>query len=168
MATPSQQARQVRVADAMTAAPVSLTEHQSVRHAGIVLLREAVSAAPVVDDDGALVGVFSHSDVLARFASPRHRRGPLARVDDRHARAVTVGEACSRPPITIGPSATVDTAARELLDRDVGRLVVVDEGAVVGVVSRTDVLKLFLSEWAGSNLPSDGPAIRMSRCAVAR
>jgi len=148
MDTTSRQARQVRVTDVMTAVPVTLTEHQSVHHAGIILLREAVSAAPVVDDDGGLVGVFSHSDVLARFASPRHRRGPLARVDDRHASAVTVGQACSRPAITIGAGATVDTAARELLDRDVGRLVVVDEGAVIGVVSRTDVLKLFLPEWA--------------------
>jgi CBS domain-containing protein len=144
----SRQARHVRVTDVMTPVPVTLTEHQSVHHAGVILLRQGVSAAPVVDDDGGLVGVFSHSDVLARFASPRHRRGPLARVDDRHARAVTVGQACSRPAITVGAGTTVDTAARELLDRDVGRLIVVDEGALIGVVSRTDVLKLFLPEWA--------------------
>ena len=115
-----------------------------------MLLREGVSAAPVVDDDGTVVGVFSHSDVLARFAAPRQRRGPLARVDDRHAEAVTVGEACSRPAVTIGADATVDTAARELLDRDIGRLVVLRDGALAGVVSRTDVLKLFLPEWAGT------------------
>lgn len=151
----SAQARQAHVTDIMSAAPITLTEQDSVHFAGIALLREGISAAPVLDDGGSLVGVFSDSDVLARFASPRNRRGPLARVDDRHARAVTVGEACSRPPITIGASATVDTAARELLDRDVGRLVVVDEGAVVGVVSRTDVLKLFLPEWAGEAAADD-------------
>jgi CBS domain-containing protein len=152
----SRQARQAHLTDIMSAAPVTLTEQDSVRFAGVVLLREGISAAPVLDRAGSLVGVFSHSDVLARFASPRHRRGPLARVDDRHARAVTVGEACSRPPITIGVGATVDTAARELLDRDVGRLVVVDEeGAVVGVVSRTDVLKLLLPEWEGEPAHAD-------------
>lgn len=151
----SRQAHEVHVTDIMTASPVTLTERDTVRFAGVVLLREGISAAPVLDRDGALVGVFSHSDVLARFASPRHRRGPLARVDDRHASAVTVGEACSRPPIIIGARATVDTAARELLDRDVGRLVVVDDGAVVGVVSRSDVLKLFLPEWAGDAEPGD-------------
>ena len=59
--------RQAHVADVMTPAPVTLTEQQSVHHAGIVLLREGISAAPVVDDHGTVVGVFSHSDVLARF-----------------------------------------------------------------------------------------------------
>lgn len=144
----TRQARRVRVAEVMTTDPVTLTEHLGVRFVGIVLLREGLSAAPVVDDAGRLVGVFSHSDVLARFAAPRDRRGPLARVDDRHGRAVTVGDACSRPALTIAADATVDTASRTLLDHDIGRLVVVDGGAVVGILSRTDVLKLFLPEWA--------------------
>jgi CBS domain-containing protein len=94
--------------------------------------------------DDEVVGVFSHSDVLARFAAPRQRRGPIARLEDRHARAETVGDACSRPAAIVSPEATVDTAARELLDHDIGRLIVVDHGKVVGVISRSDILKLFL------------------------
>ncbi len=144
----SANAQRTRVADAMTADPVTLDEDCSVHFAGIQLLREGISGAPVVDHHGLLVGVFSHTDVLARFAAPRQRRGPLARLDDRHASAVVVGEACTRPAVTIGFDATIDTAARELLDRDIGRLIVVDGEAVVGILSRSDVLKLFLPDWS--------------------
>ena len=165
----SGRARRTHVADIMTPQPVVLAEHESVHHAGMVLLREGISAAPVVDRDGSLVGVFSHSDVLARFAAPRDRRGRLARLDNRQAQAVTVGEACTRPAVTISPAATVDTAARELLDQDIGRLVVVEHGEIVGILSRSDVLKLYLPAWsvgdtrvrpvtdAGSTLSRMGP-----------
>jgi CBS domain-containing protein len=110
------------------------------------LLRHGISGAPVTIDDGTLVGVFSQTDVLARFAAPRQRRGPIARVDNRHANAETVGAACTRPPAVIGPDATVDTAAREMLDRDIGRLIVIEDNKVVGVISRSDILKLFLPD----------------------
>ena len=140
-----QQAHRTRVAAVMTPDPIMLYEDDSIHLGGATLLRHGISGAPVVTSDDRLVGVFSHSDVLARFAAPRLRRGPIARLDDRHAQAVTVGEACSRPPAVISPEATVDTAARELLDRDIGRLIVVDrDDRVVGVISRSDVLKLLL------------------------
>lgn len=142
--------RRTHVAEVMSRDSIVLHEQDSVEYAGMVLLREGISGAPVIDDDGALVGVFSHTDVLARFAAPRQRRGPIARLDDRHARAHTVGEACTRPAVTIGSSATIDNAARELLDRDIGRLIVVDDGAMVGVLSRSDVLKLFIPHWNGA------------------
>lgn len=149
MDTTTEHVGRVRVAEIMTREPVFFDEDDSIHRAGVVLLREGVSGAPVIGRDGGVAGVFSQSDVLARFAAPRQRRGALARLDDRHARARTVGEACSRPAITIGQDATVDTAARELLDRDIGRLIVVERDAVVGVLSRSDVLKLLLPEWRG-------------------
>ena len=139
--------RRTRVAQIMTRHPVLLREHDPVELGGLTLLHHGVSAAPVVDEDDRLVGVFSHSDVLARFAAPRDRRGRIGRLDDRRAVAQTIGQACTRPPATISAGATVDNAARELLDRDIGRLIVVDHtGEIAGVVSRSDVLKLFLPE----------------------
>lgn len=168
MDTTTARARRAHVAEIMTRDPISLAEGESVHFAGFVLLREGISAAPVIDRDGALVGVFSHSDVLAKFAAGRQRRGALARVDDRRARATTVGDACSRPAITIGPTATVDTAARALLDHDVGRLIVVEHGEVVGVVSRNDVLKLFLPEWEDGGHGDRGGVDRDARTVAPR
>ena len=150
--------RRTRVAQIMTRHPVLLREHDTVELGGLTLLHHGVSAAPVVDEDDRLVGVFSHSDVLARFAAPRDRRGPIGRLDDRRAVAHTIGEACTRPPATISAGATVDNAARELLDRDIGRLIVVDHtGAVAGVVSRSDLLKLFLPEADDTAVIADQP-----------
>lgn len=149
--------RRTHVAEVMSREPIVLHEHDSVEHAGVVLLREGISGAPVIDDRDTLVGVFSQSDVLSRFAAPRDRRGPIARLEDRHARARTVGEACTRPAVTISAGATIDNAARELLDADIGRLVVVDDGAVVGLLSRSDVLKLFLPHW---HADEHAPAVR--------
>jgi CBS domain-containing protein len=129
----------------MTSDPIMLFEDDSIHLGGVTLLRHGISGAPVMTSDDTLVGVFSQSDVLARFAAPRLRRGPIARLDDRHAHAATVGDACSRPATVISPEATIDTAARELLDRDIDRLIVVDrDEQVVGVISRSDILKLFL------------------------
>jgi CBS domain-containing protein len=132
------------VAQIMTRDPVVLREDDSVRLGGLTLLHHGISAAPVVDYDDLLVGVFSQTDILAKFAAPRERRGPVARLDERHSRALTVGDACSRPAEVISPDATVDTAARELLDRDIGRLIVMDGDKIMGIVSRSDILKLFL------------------------
>lgn len=75
MDTMTAQARRARVADVRTSEPITLAEGDSVHLAGIILLREGISAAPVVDRDGTVAGVFSHSDALAKFAAGRQRRG---------------------------------------------------------------------------------------------
>lgn len=151
--------RRTRVAQIMTRNPMTLREHDPVDLGGLTLLHHGLSAAPVVDEDGQLVGVLSGSDLLARFAAPRQRRGPIARLDDRHARARTIGQACTRPAVTISPEAAVDTAARELLDRDIGQLIVVDDGQIVGVVSRADLLKLLLPAADDAGRGGGGPPV---------
>jgi CBS domain-containing protein len=159
-------ARETRVDEIMSPATVTVGEHDSVLQASVTLLRNGVSGAPVVDAHGHLVGVLTHSDVLAKFAAPRERRSNVGRLDDRHDRAVTAGDACSRPAVTTSPDATVDTVARELLDRDIGRIVVVDEDRIVGVVGRADVVGLVLSppepdDGAATGQPGDaGPVHR--------
>jgi CBS domain-containing protein len=132
---------QLRVRELMTSPAIMLHTQQSLLSATLVLLHRDISGAPVVDEAARLVGVFSESDMLAREASPRTRGGWEAREEHRRRHAQTVGEACSRPPATIHPDSTVREAARRLLDRDVGRLIVTDESGIVGVLSRHDVLR---------------------------
>jgi CBS domain-containing protein len=132
---------QLRVRELMTSPAIVLHTHQSLLSATLVLLHRDIAGAPVVDEAGRLVGVFSESDMLAREASARTRGGWEAREEHRRRHAQTVGEACSRPAATVHPDATVREAARRLLDRDVGRLIVTDESGIVGVLSRHDVLR---------------------------
>lgn len=138
---------QLRVADLMTAPPIVLHAEQSLLSATLVLLHHQIAGAPVVDSNGALVGVFSESDMLAREAAPRPSdadtggRPDGLSDDERRRLAQTVGQACSRPAATVEPDLSMRAAARVLLDRDIGRVVVVSDDHVVGVLSRHDVLR---------------------------
>jgi CBS domain-containing protein len=118
-----------------------------------VLEDHAVSAVPVTDADGRVVGVVSESDLLTKEARLEPAPGgahrlPFAQRADRReedkAAATTAGELMTAPPLTIGAHQDVVEAARMMADKHVKRLIVTDaEGRLRGVVSRHDVLKVF-------------------------
>lgn len=131
--------QRMSVRDLMTPDPIILRTDQSMLDATAVLLHHRIAGAPVVDEQGELVGVLSESDMLARAASPADSAD--ADEEDRRRWAVTVGEACSRPAAATHPDTSIRDAARALLNQDVGRLIVVDGDDVVGVLARHDVLR---------------------------
>jgi CBS domain-containing protein len=111
-----------------------------------------VSAVPVVDGTGRLVGVVSEADLLlkedpylegdGRLFEGRQRRAER----DKHA-GLVAAQLMSSPPVTIAPDSTLSEAARLMHRHAIKRLPVVGaEGDVVGIVSRTDLLKVFLRE----------------------
>ncbi|MFG2396169.1 CBS domain-containing protein [Streptomyces lydicus] len=108
-----------------------------------------VSALPVLAAEGRVVGVVSEADLLPkeefREADPV-RLEQLRRVDDvRRAEAVTAGELMTSPAHTVGADATLSQAARVMARESVKRLPVVDgHGVLRGIVSRADLLKVFL------------------------
>lgn len=130
----------LRVADVMTENPVVLDAELPLRTAALLLFHYDISGAPVVDARGALVGVLSERDLLAK--GPEHAFGLGRKVAEEHRRheAMTVGEACTTPAQVTVPAARLSAVAREMLDEDVARLVVVDAGKVAGIVTRHDVL----------------------------
>ncbi len=141
---PRSTASPLRVADVMTADPLVLEEGMPVRTAALLLFHFGVSGAPVVSETGELIGVLSERDLLDKTAAHGLRLGRGAAAGHRRRRAVTVGEACSRPALVTAPEATLRAVARELIDRDVSRLVVLADSAVAGVISRHDVLEVLL------------------------
>lgn len=132
----------LRVRDVMTGEPMlTFTEDTSVRAAAALLLRAGVSGAPVLDARGHVCGVLSTRDLLDKAASYPLGLGTAAYRAHRRYRAVTVGEACTRPAVTTEADTLVRAAAREMARRDLSRLVVLDGATVVGVVTRTDMLR---------------------------
>jgi CBS domain-containing protein len=126
--------------------------HEDTPYKELVKLLAAwrVSAVPVVDDRRHVLGVVSEADLLVkqqkparpgiRLLSARHRREARAK-----ARATVAAELMSRPAVTIGQRATLAEAARRLHAAGVKRLPVVDPvGRLVGIISRVDLLKVFL------------------------
>ncbi|MFF7560773.1 CBS domain-containing protein [Streptomyces pseudovenezuelae] len=108
-----------------------------------------VSAVPVVDGGGRVVGVVSEADLLPKEEfrdSDPDRYTQLRRLPDlAKAGAVTAEELMTSPALTTRPDATLAQAARTMAHARVKRLPVVDEqGLLQGVVSRSDLLKVFL------------------------
>ena len=115
-----------------------------------LLAARRVSAVPVVDDRRHVLGVVSEADLLVkqekparpltRLLSTRRRRRERAK-----AKATVAAALMSQPAITISTRATLIEAARRLHAEGVKRLPVVDAvGRLVGIVSRVDLLKMFL------------------------
>ena len=129
-----------RVADVMTRHPLTLDPDLPVRAAAMVLFHRRIGGAPVVTASGELVGVFSEADVLDTEAAARSAPHGVDRGTGHLPSAPTVGDVCSWPAYVTRADASLSEVARELLDHRIGRLVVVDDGRVVGMVTRRDVL----------------------------
>jgi CBS domain-containing protein len=132
--------RALLVRDVMTSDPFVLDPDMSLRTAAVLLFHLGVSGAPVVAPSGELVGVLSERDLLVKEAHTRAARMRVARDEAPRRAARTVAEACTSPARTTVPDALLSAAAREMLDHDVSRLIVVDGSEVAGIVSRHDVL----------------------------
>lgn len=130
----------LRVRDVMTPHPIVLDPNLPLKSAALLLFYAEVSGAPVVAEDGTLVGVLSERDLLAKEAPVRLGFGHAAADEQRRRASRTVADACSRPAAVTVPDARLADVARELLERDISRLVVIDEGQVAGIVSRHDLL----------------------------
>jgi CBS domain-containing protein len=108
-----------------------------------------VSALPVLEGEGRVVGVVSEADLLPKEEfrdSDPDRYTQLRRLSDlAKAGAVTAGELMTTPAVTARPNTTLAQAARTMAQSRVKRLPVVDDkGMLEGVVSRADLLKVFL------------------------
>jgi CBS domain-containing protein len=139
------------VRDVMSAHPISVRKTASFKEIAARLREYRVSAFPVLDYDGTVIGVVSEADMLAKEAldTGHHGlRGLIARMMHRaafrKAAGVTAGDLITSPAVAIGADDTVERAARLMYVRGLKRLPVVDaDGRLIGIISRTDVLAVF-------------------------
>ena len=123
-----------RVRDAMIADPRSLPATASARDAGEVLTPTEVRAVYVVGPSGELVGVVTRKTLVARVVA-----------EGRDPSATRVGELAEAPYYTIDADTPLDDAFRFIEEQDAERVPVVDDGRLVGVISRA-VLQRRLAE----------------------
>jgi CBS domain-containing protein len=140
---------QWKVRDVMTRKVVSVPVDATYRRLVDTLLDNNVSAAPVVDAEGFVVGVVSEADLLHKVESGGDQQRPpiiirpARRAAAHKARGMVAAELMSSPAITVGPDTSVVAAARQLEANDIKRLPVIDtDGRLVGVVSRRDLLRM--------------------------
>ncbi|MEV0591444.1 CBS domain-containing protein [Nonomuraea cavernae] len=143
------------VKDVMTTEVASVRGDTPFKDIAETLISGGISAVPVVDDDRHVIGMVSEADLLRKeeFREQFYREGyqPPLRARLRHpkgrqkAAGDTAAELMSSPAISVSPEASAVSAARLMDSRDVKRLAVVDpDGRLVGIVSRRDLVKLFL------------------------
>ena len=132
----------------MTDGVLSVTPRASLREAATVLVEHRVSGLPVVDDVGEVVGVLSETDIVMKASGGTEHSGYLAwffdsdRTGEKVA-AETVGQAMSSPAVTITPDRTGHEAARSMIEERVNRLPVVQDGKLVGILTRSDIVRAF-------------------------
>ncbi|MGZ5353564.1 MAG: CBS domain-containing protein [Actinomycetota bacterium] len=140
------------VADVMTRTVVSVNAFTPFKDIVRRMQEYRVSAVPVVDEDHKLLGLVSEGDLILKEdpdleGGARLFEGVRRRHDRTKAAGLVASEIMTTPVITIGPDAGLGEAARMMHVRAVKRLPVVDQdGTVVGIVSRPDLLKVFLRD----------------------
>jgi CBS domain-containing protein len=117
-----------------------------------VITANSISAVPVVDSEGKLLGVVSEADLLHKQehqnddaeSGPSLFSGPRTREHWRKAGGRTAAELMTTPAPTVSAGTTLPDAARALSQAGVHRLFVIDGGFLAGVLARRDVLRTFL------------------------
>jgi CBS domain-containing protein len=143
------------VREIMDSEPVSVSADTEIERVVRLLREHGLPGVPVVDSEGACVGIVTEADlVLPDPEGDLHLPHyisvfgglvfiePLRRFEDRlrKAFASTAADMMTAKPDTIAPDATVEEAARKITETGHNRLPVTEDGKLVGVVTRVDVL----------------------------
>jgi CBS domain-containing protein len=117
----------------------------------MLIAEPRVSAVPVLDREGRVLGIVSEADLVLKEEYPagppegRLFQGRRPRIAQAKAAGDTAAELMTSPAVTVGPDASVAEAARLLHRHGIKRLPVVDPaGPLLGILSRADLLKVFL------------------------
>ncbi|MEU8617829.1 CBS domain-containing protein [Streptomyces sp. NPDC048623] len=145
--------RHRRIGQLMTREVVSVRGDAPFKEIVQLLTRHQVTALPVVDAGNRVIGVVSEGDLLRKTADQADAPGDLPPMpglkawERVKAEGTRAEELMSAPPVCARPEWTVVEAARLMEIQGVKRLAVVDEGdRLVGIVSRRDLLGIFLRE----------------------
>jgi CBS domain-containing protein len=117
--------------DIMKTHLVTLRGEESILSAAQTLVKHQLSGAPVVDQDYKLLGIMSERDCLLPLVDSAFESDPIP----------TVAARMTKDLRTVGPETDVMTIAQEFAQHPIRRLMVVEEGKLLGMVSRRDFLK---------------------------
>ena len=136
------------IKDIMTTRVVTVRGDTPFKEMAELLGRSRVSAFPVIDEAGTVIGIVSEADMLIKEADQAGHPGLFAglrrRREHEKAAGVTAADVMTPGPVTIGPGESVERAAFLMYDHGVKRLPVVDgAGHLAGIVSRADVLSVY-------------------------
>ncbi|WP_342633112.1 MULTISPECIES: CBS domain-containing protein [Methylomicrobium] len=115
----------------MTKHLVTLTQDHSVIDAIKIMLGHKITCAPVLDDKGQLLGMFSEMDGMKAFLDTVYNQGMSGKVCDY----------MTRNPITVNADISIVDLAEKFMKLSVRSFPVYEDGELVGIISRTDLFK---------------------------
>ena len=118
----------MKAKDVMTTKVITVTENQTKQQAARQLSQHRISGLPVVNSDNVVVGVVTEYDVISKEGQ---------RVRDIMTRAV----------ISVGEDTDLEEVTRILVHERIKRLIVLDQGKLIGIVSRADLVKEVAERW---------------------
>jgi CBS domain-containing protein len=147
----------LKVKDIMTRDPITVSPEMEIAHAAKLLLEKRINGVPVVGGNGKMVGILCQSDLITqqkRFPIPSvftllDGFIPLTSMKhiEREAQkisATTVAHAMTPNPVTVTPEISIEEVATIMVDRNFHTIPVVDEGKLVGIVGKEDILKTLM------------------------
>lgn len=140
----------MKAADLMTSFVVAVTPDATIEYAAQLMLQHRISGLPVTDSDGAVLGIVTESDLLRRAETGTDKRrtrwvslligqGRLAQ-EYVHTHGRKVGEVMTERVFTVTPETPLADLVALMETKHVKRVPVVDQGRLVGIVSRADVM----------------------------
>ena len=142
----------------MTREVITVSPETEIAQAAKILLEKGINGMPVVDESGRLTGILCQSDLITQqkrlpipslftlldgfipLTSMKHVEKEIQKIS-----ATTVAQAMTPDPVTVGPDTSIEDVATIMVDKNFHTLPVMDQGRVVGIVGKQDVLKTLLS-----------------------
>ena len=160
----------MRARDVMVSPVVTVKPSSSVQEAAKILLARRISALPVVDNDGKLVGIVSEGDLMHRVEAETERprswwldivsgNGTLA-TEYAKAHGRKVEDVMTRKVVTAAPDTTLSEIAMLLEEHGIKRVPIVETGQIVGIVSRANLIQAVASPRTHIEVPLSDAKIR--------
>ena len=145
--------------DIMTKDPIVVSPDTEITHAAKLILDKGVNGLPVVDLEGKLVGIICQSDLIAQqkglpipsvftlldsfipLTSMKHFEKAVHKIS-----ATTVVDVMTPNPVAVTPETGIEELAGLIVDKKFHTLPVVEEGNLIGVVGKEDILRTLVTE----------------------
>jgi len=142
----------------MTTDVITVSPEEGIADAARLLVEKRINGVPVVDNEGKLVGILCQTDLVAQqkkfpipslftlldgfipLTSMKHLESEVQKIT-----ATTVAEAMSPNPVLVRPETSIDEVSSIMVEKGFHTLPVVDEGKLVGIVGKEDVLRTLMS-----------------------
>lgn len=148
----------LKVKDIMTKDVITVLPEMEIAHAAKLLLEKGINGVPVVDETGKMVGILCQEDLITQqksfpipsvftlldgfipLTSMKHIEKETQKIS-----ATTVAHAMTTDPFTVSPDMTIEEIATIMVDKNFHTLPVVDEGKLVGIIGKEDILRTLMS-----------------------